>query len=284
MLKVENLKTYLYTQQGIIKAVDDISFSISKGEKLGLVGESGSGKTMTALSIMRLVPSPPGKIINGNIIFENKNLCTISENEMQKIRGKDIAMIFQEPVSSLNPIFTIGDQIAEVLRFHTNISKEKVQDKVLELLAIVGISSPRQRIQDYPHNLSGGMCQRVMIAMALAGNPKLLIADEPTTALDVTIQAQILNLLLELNKTMLLSILLITHDLGIVAEICDTVAIMNAGKIVEQASVQEIFNNPKHPYTIKLLEAMPRLGKKKGESSLKHVSFPNVVIGNPESF
>jgi len=261
LLCVKNLKTYFFTHEGIIKAVDGINFSINKGETLGLVGESGCGKSVSALSIMRLIPSPPGKIVDGEIWFEGENLLTYDEKKMREIRGKKISMIFQEPMTSLDPVFTIGSEIMETIRLHQKLNKEESRKKTIELLKIVGIPDTEIRIDNYPHQLSGGMRQRTMIAMALSCNPTLLIADEPTTALDVTIQAQILKLINDLKKEFGTSVLLITHDLGVIAEMCDYVAVMYAGHIVEYTDVDTIFSNPLHPYTLGLNKSIPRLDK-----------------------
>lgn len=258
LIKVEDLKTYFYTDDGTVPAVDGVSFSIEAGKTLGLVGESGCGKSVTSLSIMRLIP-PPGKIVGGKIIFEGIDLLELSESEMRRIRGNKISMIFQEPMTSLNPVFTVGSQIAEAIQLHQGLDKNSAMEKAIEMMRLVGIPSPELRAKDYPHQLSGGMRQRIMIAMALACNPKLLIADEPTTALDVTIQAQILELIKELREKLGMSVLLITHNLGVVAETADNVAVMYAGRIVEYGSVRDIFKHPLHPYTWGLLQAIPRL-------------------------
>jgi len=259
LLEVKDLKTYFFTHEGTVKAVDGINLKVNKGETLGLVGESGCGKSVTALSIMRLIPSPPGKIVGGNIHFEGKNLLELGEKEMRKIRGKKISMIFQEPMTSLDPMFTIGDEIAEVIKLHQGLNKYEARKKAIESLRIVGMPDPEKRINEYPHELSGGMRQRAMIAMALSCNPALLIADEPTTALDVTIQAQILRLIDKLRKKFGTSVLLITHDLGVIAETCDNVAVMYAGHIVEHTDVDTLFRNPLHPYTKGLMKSIPRL-------------------------
>lgn len=263
VLSVENLVTSFKISGREINAVDNCSFKVQKGKTLGIVGESGCGKSVTSLSIMRLIPTPPGNIRSGNIIFENKNLVDLPEPDMRKIRGNKISMIFQEPMTSLNPVYTIGDQIAEVFQLHKNVSRKEALDLSIDMLKQVRIPSPEKRIDDYPHQLSGGMRQRVMIAIALACKPTLLIADEPTTALDVTIQAQILALMNNLQQENGMSTILITHDLGVVAETCDDVVVMYAGKIVEKATTKEIFTNPKHPYTVGLLNSIPRLGEKK---------------------
>ncbi|HKP45575.1 MAG TPA: ABC transporter ATP-binding protein [Pyrinomonadaceae bacterium] len=258
LLEVKDLQTQFQTRAGLVRAVDGVSFHIDRGELLGLVGESGCGKSITALSVMRLV-APPGKIVAGEILFDGKNLLKLSDGEMRAIRGDDIAMIFQDPMTSLNPVFTVGEQIAEALRLHRKLSRKAARDAAIEAMREVSIPDPGRRFSDYPHQLSGGMRQRVMIAMALACDPKLLIADEPTTALDVTIQAQILELLNELRKHRELAVLLITHDLGVVAEVADRVAVMYTGRIVEEAPVAELFARPRHPYTEGLLRSVPKL-------------------------
>jgi oligopeptide/dipeptide ABC transporter ATP-binding protein len=271
LIEIKNLKTYFYTEAGTAKAVDGISFSIYKGEVLGIVGESGSGKSVTALSINRLIPNPPGEIVNGEIIYNGVNLLNLSYEEMRNYRGQDIAMIFQEPMTSLNPVLKIKVQMNEILIRHYKLSKEDATKKSIELLDAVGIPNPKQRINEYPHQFSGGMRQRVMIAMALQCNPSLLIADEPTTALDVTIQAQILDLMMDLkNKREDAAILLITHDLAVVAETCNRVIVMYGGKIQEIASIDELFKNPMHPYTRALMESIPKLDiKEKRLKALK---------------
>jgi oligopeptide/dipeptide ABC transporter ATP-binding protein len=262
ILEVRNLETSFRVEEGTVKAVDDVSFSIYAGKTTGIVGESGCGKSVTSLSIMRLIPSPPGKISGGDILYKGKSLLGLSAAEMRKIRGNEISMIFQEPMTSLNPVFTIGNQIIEAIALHQReLSSKQCREKAIEMLKIVGIPSPETRIDDYPHQLSGGMRQRVMIAMALSCNPHVLIADEPTTALDVTIQAQILELLRSLQDKVGMAMLLITHDLGVVAEVCDDVIVMYAGKVVEQGPVAEIFKNPRHPYTQGLLNSIPTLSK-----------------------
>ena len=258
LLEVKNLQTQFPTRAGLVKAVNDVSFYIDEGELLGLVGESGCGKSITALSVMLLI-SPPGKIVGGEINFKGENLLKASENRMREIRGDDISMIFQDPMTSLNPVYTVGEQIAEALRLHRKLDKKAAWDGAIEAMKEVSIPDPSRRVKDYPHQLSGGMRQRVMIAMALACNPELLIADEPTTALDVTIQAQILELLDELRTTRKLAVLLITHDLGVVAEVADRVCVMYTGKIVEESGVDELFEKPKHPYTQGLLKSVPKL-------------------------
>src|SRR4026209_2275388 len=258
LLEVKNLETHFPTRAGLVRAVDGVSFYIDTGELLGVVGESGCGKSITALSIMRLI-APPGKIVGGEITFDGKDLLKLSDAEMRQIRGDDIAMIFQDPMTLLNPVFTVGEQIAEALRLHRKLPRKEARRTTIEAMREVAIPDPSRRVDDYPHQLSGGMRQRVMIAMALACNPKLLIADEPTTALDVTIQAQILELLDDLRKQRELAVLLITHDLGVVAEVADRVAVMYTGRIVEESPVDELFARPKHPYTEGLLRSVPKL-------------------------
>ncbi|MBE3596702.1 MAG: ABC transporter ATP-binding protein [Hydrogenibacillus sp.] len=259
LLTVRDLRTYFYSNRREIKAVDGVDLHISPGETLALVGESGSGKSITSLSIMKLIPMPPGKIVSGEILFEGKNLIGLSERAMNRIRGNRIAMIFQEPMTSLNPVFTIGDQLMEPILIHQTVSKAEARRRAIELLELVGFGRAEAIMKEYPHQLSGGMRQRVMIAMAMANRPALLIADEPTTALDVTIQAQILDLMRELKAKTNTAILLITHDLGVVAEMAERVAVMYAGQIVEEAPVDALFEAPKHPYTRGLLASIPRL-------------------------
>lgn len=270
ILEVKNLHTTFKVEGGKFNAVDGINFNIYKGKTLGIVGESGCGKSVTSLSIMRLIPNPPGDISGGEILYKGKDLLKLPISDMRKIRGNEISIIFQEPMTSLNPVFTVGDQIREAVQLHQKVSRKEANDRAIEMLKLVGIPSPDKRVKDYPHQLSGGMRQRVMIAMALSCNPNILIADEPTTALDVTIQAQILDLMKKLRETLGMSMMLITHDLGVVAETADEVIVMYAGKIVEQGLVKEIFSNPKHPYTRGLLQSIPSfdknlvsLGKKK---------------------
>jgi oligopeptide/dipeptide ABC transporter ATP-binding protein len=266
ILQVENLRTYFRTDAGEARAVDGVSFHVNPGETLGIVGESGSGKSVTSLSVMRLIPQPPGRIQQGSrILFRGEHgvedLVQVDEARMRRIRGNEIAMIFQEPMTSLNPVFTVGDQIVESLRLHQGLNKKDARDRAIEMLKLVGIPIPDQRVDEYPHQLSGGMRQRVMIAMALSCDPKLLIADEPTTALDVTIQAQILELLNRLQEELGMAIILITHDLGVVAETCDRVIVMYAGQVFEEGPVDDVFYNPQNPYTEGLLQSIPRLGE-----------------------
>ncbi len=260
LLAVENLRTGFDTREGFLRAVDGVDFEIAQGGTLGVVGESGCGKSVTALSVMRLVDRPGRIAEDSRILFEGRDLATLEESELEKIRGNDISMIFQEPMTSLNPVFTVGDQIAEAVQLHQNVGHKDAMDRAVEMMQLVGIPSPAQRVQDYPHQLSGGMRQRVMIAMALSCNPKLLIADEPTTALDVTVQAQILELMKELRERLGMAILLITHDLGVIAEMVDEVAVMYAGRVVERGPVADVFASPQHPYTESLLDSIPLLG------------------------
>lgn len=265
ILEVRDLQTHFYTEEGVSKAVDGIDFTLNKGETLGLVGESGCGKSMTSLSILRLVASPPGKIVGGEIRFKGEDLLKKSEEEMRKIRGNEISMIFQEPMTSLNPVYTVGEQVAEVYRHHQGLSRKEAWSKAVDMLRLVGIPSPEKRAKQEPYKLSGGMRQRVMIAMAMACSPEVLIADEPTTALDVTIQSQILDLMKNLQQTMGMSIIMITHDLGVVSETCDRVAVLYAGQVVEYADADQIFDQPRHPYTQGLLNSLPRLDEDREE-------------------
>lgn len=258
ILRIRELRTHFFTERGLIKAVDGINLDVEAGTTIGIVGESGCGKSVTALSIMGLVPQPPGRIVGGEILFGNRDLTKLQEKEMCRIRGGEIAMIFQEPMTSLNPVFTIGNQIAESLRLHLKMSKSEAKERTLELMRLVGIPSPEKRIKEYPHQMSGGMRQRVMIAMAISCDPSLLIADEPTTALDVTIQAQILDLIRNLMESLGMTMILISHDLGIIARIAKKAAIMYAGKIVEEGMIDNLFHHPRHPYTVGLLKSAPR--------------------------
>lgn len=275
LLEIKSLKTYFYTDDGIIKAVDDVTFRIREGETIGVVGESGCGKSITAMSILRLIPQPPGKIEGGEILFKGTDLLGISEDSMREIRGNDISVIFQEPMTSLNPVYTIGNQIAESVILHQRVSKTEARKKVVEILKLVGIPRAEEIFDCYPHELSGGMRQRAMIAMAISCNPRLLIADEPTTALDVTIQAQILDLMRDLKKKLKSSIMLITHDLGVVAEMCDYVIVMYAGKVIEESAVIETFKNPLHPYTVGLLESKPVINQNRDRLASIHGQVPN---------
>jgi peptide/nickel transport system ATP-binding protein len=262
LLDIQGLVTEFQTEEGVVAAVDGVDLYIKPGEILGLVGESGCGKSVTSLSVMRLVPNPPGRIVGGEIRFEGHNLLQYSDKKIRSIRGNDIAMIFQEPMTSLNPVYTIGEQIGESLRLHMKLSKKEARLRSIEILKKVNIPRPDEIVDEYPHQLSGGMRQRVMIAMAMSCNPKLLIADEPTTALDVTIQAQILDLMRQLNEDFQTAILFITHDLGVVAEMCHRIVVMYAGKVVEEGEVSTIFRNPKHPYTQGLLKSIPKIKEK----------------------
>ncbi len=272
LLDIRGLETHFFVRHQVARAVDNVSLSIASGETLGLVGESGCGKSVTAHSIIRLIPDPPGKIVAGEIIFEGRDLLKISERQMRKIRGNRISMIFQEPMTSLNPTFTVGEQVAEVVRLHQKMSNKAARERVLETFQQVGIPEPQKRLDDYPHQMSGGMRQRAMIAMALACNPRLMIADEPTTALDVTIQAQILDLMNNLKQETGAAILFITHDLGVIAEMAQNVAVMYAGKVMEYTDVNTLFAAPKHPYTVGLLESIPVLGRKTDSRRLKTIS------------
>ncbi len=276
LLRVKGLKTYFHSEEGTIKAVDGVDFTVQAGEVLGIVGESGCGKSVTALSIMRLISSP-GVIAGGEVVFDGDDLLELPDEQMRKLRGNHLAMIFQQPTTSLNPVFTIGDQIAEVLKVHKQLNSTEAAARTEELLTMVGIPDPRRRMGNYPHQLSGGMCQRVMIAMGLACNPELLIADEPTTALDVTIQAQILDLMRNLKEQINTAIILITHDLGVVAEMVDNVLVMYAGKVVEYAPVNGIFDAPKHPYTQGLLASMPVQGVVKEELEAIPGTVPSLL-------
>ena len=260
LLEVRDLVTAFHTDEGVVRAVDGVSFEVKDGGTLGIVGESGCGKSVTSLSIMRLLPTPPARYERGQILFAGKDLLTLSERDMRALRGAEISMIFQEPMTSLNPVYTVGDQIVEAIRLHQNVGKKQARDKAVDMLRLVGIPAPEERVSAYPHQLSGGMRQRVMIAMALSCEPKLLIADEPTTALDVTIQAQILELLARLRKELGMSVMLITHDLGVVAEFVEEIAVMYAGRVVERAPTRELFQRPLHPYTRGLLSSVPSYG------------------------
>ncbi len=281
VVEVEGLRTFLFTRGGVVKAVDDVSFAVRRSETLAIVGESGCGKTMTALSLLRLVPSPPGRIVDGSIKIDGRDLVRLSEAEMRQIRGNDISMIFQEPMTSLNPVMTIGAQISETIRLHQDLSKSAALEKAIQMLRLVKIPAPEQRAKEYPHQLSGGMRQRAMIAMALSCNPRVLIADEPTTALDVTIQAQILDLILDLQDKLGTAVVLITHDLAVVAETAQRVIVMYAGKKVEEADVEELFGAPLHPYTHGLLGSIPHLaiigGEATADSAQRLQEIPGVV-------
>ncbi|HPC73143.1 MAG TPA: ABC transporter ATP-binding protein [Syntrophales bacterium] len=278
LLEVRNLCTYFETARGTVRAVDGVDFTLNEGDTLGIVGESGCGKTVLALSIMRLIPVPPGRIVSGSVLFEGADLIRLSEPEMRKVRGKHISMIFQEPMTSLNPVFRVGDQIAEAVELHLGLSKKDALDHAVKMLQLVGMPSPRERILDYPHQMSGGMRQRVMIAMALSCNPRLMLADEPTTALDVTIQAQILDLINRLKGDVGTSVMLITHDLGVIAEAAQFAAVMYTGKIVEYGSVDELFSRPLHPYTVGLMNSIPKIGGDSGQGHLRTIAgtVPNL--------
>jgi oligopeptide transport system ATP-binding protein len=282
LLEVRNLETNFHTQDGVVKAVDGVSFYVNRGETLGIVGESGCGKSVTSLSIMRLIPTPPGKIAGGQILFDGEDLTKVSEEEMRKIRGNRIAMIFQDPMTSLNPVLTVGRQITESLELHLRLTKKEAHNRAGELLDMVGIPSASKRLDNYPHQFSGGMRQRVMIAMALSCNPELLIADEPTTALDVTIQAQILELINRLREELDTAVILITHDLGVVAGMTDRVTVMYAGKVVEEGPTRELFANPRMPYTIGLLRSIPRLDESERKKLTPIRGLPPSLIDLPQ--
>ena len=281
ILELKDLRTHFFTPSGVVKAVDGVEFAIHRGRTLGVLGESGSGKSVTALSVLRLIANPPGRIVSGEIKFEGRDLLSLPEDQMRKIRGADISMIFQEPMTSLNPVFTVGDQIAEVFMIHQGKSREEASEAAAEMLDLVGIPSAKSRLTDYPHQFSGGMRQRVMIAMAIACRSKLLIADEPTTALDVTIQAQILDLILSLQEELGMAIMLITHDLGVIAETSDEVVVMYAGEVVEYLPIDDLFENAQHPYTQGLLRSIPHLGDKfsRGKQPLQEIpgTVPNLI-------
>jgi oligopeptide/dipeptide ABC transporter ATP-binding protein len=281
LIQLKNLTTHFFTPEGVVKAVERVSFGIDKGRTLGVLGESGCGKSVTALTIMRLIPDPPGKILEGEIEFEGRDLLQIPSAAMREVRGKDIAMIFQEPMTSLNPVYTIGDQIAETYITHQGLNKPEAFSQAAEMLRLVGIPSPERRVNEYPYQLSGGMCQRAMIAMAMACRPQLLIADEPTTALDVTIQAQILDLMLELQEELGMAIMMITHNLGVIAEVSDQVVVMYAGEVVEYSPIDALFLDPRHPYTVGLMRSIPKLGNKfkYGKKPLQEIPgiVPNLI-------
>jgi peptide/nickel transport system ATP-binding protein/oligopeptide transport system ATP-binding protein len=277
ILDVRELKTHFFTFEGVAKAVDDVSFHLSRGETLGLVGESGCGKSVTGQSIMRLIPDPPGRIANGEIFFDGQNLLDLPIYRMRAIRGNRISMIFQEPMTSLNPVYTVGDQIAEMFTVHKKMAKKESWERAVELLATVQIPAPDKRVHEYPHQLSGGMRQRAMIAMALACDPEILIADEPTTALDVTIQAQIIDLMIQLKEDFDTAIIMITHDLGVIAEIAQRVSVMYAGRVVEEGDSKVIFDRPGHPYTLGLLQSIPKLGRRARNGRQNLAEIPGVV-------
>ena len=282
LLEIKNLKTEFRTDEGVVKAVDGVSYDVAEGETLGLVGESGCGKSVSALSILRLIPTPPGRIVSGEIIFEGQDLLKMNDDEIRHIRGNRIGMVFQEPMTSLNPVLTIGRQITESIELHMKLNKEDSLKRAVELLDMVGIPESSRRLGDYPHQFSGGMRQRVMIAMALACNPKLVLADEPTTALDVTIQAQILEILARLSKELGTAVIIITHNLGVVARYADRVNVMYAGKIIETASAAEVYGNPRHPYTIGLLKSVPRLDEAKKDKLDPIEGSPPDLINPPK--
>ena len=276
LLDIKNLVIHFSVYKSVVKALQGVSLTMHKGETLGIVGESGCGKSVTASSILQLLPSPPGKIVSGEIWFEGENILAKNENEMRNIRGKTISMIFQDPMTALNPVFTVGDQIVTVIRFHQHVGKKKARARAVDMLSLVGLSDPAATLKKYPHEMSGGMSQRVMIAMALSCRPSLLIADEPTTALDVTVQAQILDLMKSLKKEIDTSIMLITHDLGVIAKMCENVAVMYAGRIVEYGSLRHIFKNPGHPYTQGLLSSTLKLGEKKDRLEIIEGNVPDL--------
>ncbi len=281
LMKVSGLATQFFTEDGIVKAVDGIEYDLEEGETLGLVGESGCGKSVSALSVLRLIPNPPGRIVGGEVMFEGQDLLKLSEEDMRHIRGNRISMVFQEPMTSLNPILTIGRQITEPLELHMGMTQQQAEDRAIELLGLVGIPDAAARINDYPHQFSGGMRQRVMIAMALSCSPKLLIADEPTTALDVTIQAQVLELMQRAAKEVGASLIVITHNLGVVARYADRVNVMYAGKIIERGTAEEIYKNPKHPYTVGLLQSVPRLDEPRREKLNPIEGMPPDLVDLP---
>lgn len=281
LLQVNNLQTHFFTREGVVKAVNGVSFSLREGETLGIVGESGSGKSVTALSIMRLIQSPPGKVVGGEALYRGRDLLKLSKREMRAIRGKEIAMIFQDPMTSLNPVLTVSKQIGESLQLHMGMNRNAARARTVELLKMVGIPSAEQRLDNYPHQFSGGMRQRVMIALALSCNPKLLIADEPTTALDVTIQAQILDLLERLKSELGMAVIFITHDLGVVAGLCDRVIVMYGGRIMEQAPTHTLYGDPRHPYTLGLLHSVPRLDEARKERLQPIPGMPPDMIHAP---
>ena len=281
LMKVSGLATQFFTEDGIVKAVDGIEYDLEEGETLGLVGESGCGKSVSALSVLRLIPNPPGRIVGGEVMFEGQDLLKLSEEDMRHIRGNRISMVFQEPMTSLNPILTIGRQITEPLELHMGMTAQQAEDRAIELLGLVGIPDAAARINDYPHQFSGGMRQRVMIAMALSCSPKLLIADEPTTALDVTIQAQVLELMQRAAKEVGASLIVITHNLGVVARYADRVNVMYAGKIIERGTAEEIYKNPKHPYTVGLLQSVPRLDEPRREKLNPIEGMPPDLVDLP---
>jgi peptide/nickel transport system ATP-binding protein len=277
ILQVRDLKTHFETRNGTVKAVDGVTVDVNRGDTLGIVGESGCGKTVLALSVMRLIPEPPGRIVAGTISFDGIDLLSLDEEEMRKLRGREISMIFQEPMNSLNPVLKVGDQVAEAIRLHRGLSKKDSLERALEMLKLVGMPSPEERLKNYPHQMSGGMRQRVMIAMALSCNPRLMLADEPTTALDVTIQAQIIELINAMKEKVGTSVILITHDLGVIAEAAQYAAVMYAGKVVEYCSVSDLFSNPLHPYTEGLMESTPNIGEIPDDKNVRLNVIPGTV-------
>jgi len=281
VLEVKNLRTHFFTDEGVVKAVDDVSFSLRKGEVLGIVGESGSGKSVTNLSVMKLVQTPPGKIMGGEVIFKGDDILKMNEKQLRQLRGAKISMIFQDPMTSLNPFLRVSTQMIETLRLHQNLDKKQARQKAIEMLTMAGIPASEERIDSYPHQFSGGMCQRVMIAMGLSCNPEILIADEPTSALDVTIQAQILDLMKDLTEKLGTAVILITHSLGVVAGMCDTIYVMYAGRVVERGTAEDIFENPRHPYTRGLIKSVPRLDKRNRERLFSIPGQPPNVIDLP---
>jgi oligopeptide/dipeptide ABC transporter ATP-binding protein len=282
ILEVKNLKTYFKTDAGVVKAVDGVNFSLKRGETLGVVGESGSGKSVTNLSVMKLIPEPPGKIVDGEVLLHGQNILELNNKELSKIRGNKISMIFQDPMTSLNPFLKISTQMIETIILHQGMNKADAKERAIEMLRLVGIPAPEKRVDAYPHQFSGGMRQRVMIAMALSCNPEVLIADEPTTALDVTIQAQILELINDLSEKLGTAVIMITHDLGVVAGMCDKVCVMYAGRVVEKATTEELFNDPKHPYTVGLIKSIPRLDQGRDEALYSIEGQPPRVIDLPD--
>jgi len=281
ILEVKNLRTYFYTDEGVVKAVDDVSFSLHKGEVIGIVGESGSGKSVANLSVMNLILSPPGKIVGGEVLFHGEDILKLKEKQLQKIRGAKISMIFQDPMTSLNPFLRISTQLIETIMLHQNLNRKQAREKAVEMLEMVGIPAAAERVDSYPHQFSGGMCQRVMIAMALSCNPEILIADEPTTALDVTIQAQILDLIKDLTQKLGTAVILITHSLGVVAGMCDNIYVMYAGRVVEFGTAEQIFETPRHPYTRGLIKSVPRLDRRNRDRLFSIPGQPPNVIDLP---
>jgi oligopeptide transport system ATP-binding protein len=281
ILEVKNLRTYFYTDEGVVKAVDDVSFSLHKGEVIGIVGESGSGKSVANLSVMNLILSPPGKIVGGEVLFHGEDILKLKEKQLQKIRGAKISMIFQDPMTSLNPFLRVSTQLIETIMLHQNLDKKQAREKAIEMLNMVGIPAAAERVDSYPHQFSGGMCQRVMIAMALSCNPEILIADEPTTALDVTIQAQILDLIRDLTHKLGTAVILITHSLGVVAGMCDNIYVMYAGRVVEFGTAEQIFEMPRHPYTRGLIKSVPRLDRRNRDRLFSIPGQPPNVIDLP---